>query len=214
MLVYETFTSLQGESTLAGRRCFFIRLAGCNLDCAYCDTRPARDVAAGCERPISELVQQAVESGAGFVEVTGGEPLAAAETPELLRRLLAAGLTVALETNGSLPVKPVPAGVRRIIDYKMPSSGMAERMLPENFTGLTALDEVKMVIGGREDYEFARRVIERFKLAEQPAELLFSPVWGKIEFRDLAAWIIADRLPVRMQIQLHKIIWGADAVGV
>ncbi|MGE4563994.1 MAG: 7-carboxy-7-deazaguanine synthase QueE [Victivallaceae bacterium] len=206
--------SLQGESTHAGRLCFFVRLAGCNLDCSYCDTPAAKPFDAGCVRSVAEIVAEAVASGANFVEVTGGEPLAQADSIELLEALLAAGLEVALETNGSLPLDRVPPGVIRIVDYKLPSSGMAQRMLPENFRRLNGRDEVKFVIGSREDYQAAREVLERFDIAKQTANILYSPVWGAVDFAELASWIIADRLPGRMQIQLHKIIWGPDTSGV
>lgn len=212
--IYETFLSLQGESTRIGRRCFFIRLAGCNLDCSYCDTALARSFDAGEERDIADLVAEAVASGADFVEVTGGEPLAQDAVIGLLETLLAQGFEVALETNGSLPLDRVPEPVIRIVDYKLPSSRMTARMLPENFRSLRPHDEVKFVIGGRADYEAACEAIARFKLAEQTPHLLYSPVWGAVNFAELASWIIADRLPGRMQIQLHKIIWGPETSGV
>jgi len=212
--IYETFLSLQGESTRIGRLCFFIRLAGCNLDCSYCDTAPARSFETGEERSIDELVAEAAASGADFVEVTGGEPLAQDGVIELLEELLARGLEVALETNGSLPLERVPEPVIRIVDYKLPSSRMTARMRPENFRRLRPHDEVKFVIGGRADYEAARVAIAHFELAKQTPNLLYSPVWGAVDFAELASWIIADRLPGRMQIQLHKIIWGPDKPGV
>ncbi len=212
--VFETFLSLQGESTHAGRLCWFIRLAGCNLDCSYCDTRCARSFDAGREVATADLAAAASASGAPLGEVTGGEPLAQSGTPELLERLLATGMDVALETNGAVDIAVVPRGVCRIVDYKLPSSGMADRMLERNFHCLTPRDEVKFVVGSREDYEFAGATIRRFRLPEQTLNLLMSPVWGAVSWEELAGWIIADRLPVRMQLQLHKLIWGADRQGV
>lgn len=214
MQVCETFVSLQGESTFAGEVCFFIRLAGCNLDCAYCDTRPARDPAAGRAATVDELVRQVRAAGVPLVEVTGGEPLCQPETPALLQALLDDGRTVLLETNGAMPLDAVPAGVHRIIDYKLPSSGMEARMLDRNFQSLTAFDEVKFVIGSREDYEAAQAAVARCGLDRQPVRLLISPVWGLVEWPRLAGWLIADRFPGKLQLQQHKLIWGADATGV
>ena len=212
--VFETFLSLQGESTHAGRLCWFIRLAGCNLNCSYCDTRCARSFEAGREMSVADLITAALDSGAPLVEVTGGEPLAQTGTPELLAQLLATGVDVALETNGAVDITSVPPGVCRIVDYKLPSSGMTDRMLEGNFRCLTPRDEVKFVVGSREDYEVAGEVLRRFRLPEQTPNLLMSPVWGAVSWETLAEWIIADRLPARMQLQLHKLIWGADRQGV
>ncbi len=212
--VHETFLSLQGESTFAGALCFFIRLAGCNLDCVYCDTRQARPACAGTDMEIEQLIELASQSGAPLVEVTGGEPLTQPETVLLLQELLDAGFEVLLETNGAVDISVVPEGVHRIVDYKLPDSGMAERMLPENFRCLNSNDEVKFVISSRKDYEFARKVIVEYDLTGQTEKILYSPVWGKVDFQELAQWIIDDRLPGKMQIQMHKIIWGPDKTGV
>ena len=209
--VIECFSSLQGESTCAGRRCFFIRLEGCNLDCNYCDTRYARS--GGVEKSIDELVSLALESEVPLVEITGGEPLLYAETPELCRRLLAEGVEVMIETNGSCDVSVLPPGVRRIIDCKLPDSGMAEKNLYSNFCNLTSLDEVKFVISSRRDFDFALKVISDHRLEESPAELLASPVWGRVSFEELADWVIGAKSRLRMQLQMHKIIWG-DKPGV
>lgn len=212
--IVEQFLSLQGESTHAGRLCYFIRLAGCNLRCSYCDTAIALDFQAGTPVDVAELVDAAVASGAPLVEVTGGEPMAQSGTPELLRALLAAGLEVAMETNGSLPLDAVPEQVIRIVDWKLPSSGMESRMLAANFRQLRPRDEVKFVIGSREDYESAKRVLDEYAIAGQTGNILYSPVWGKIDFEALAGWLIADRLPGRMQIQMHKVVWGPEKTGV
>ena len=209
--VVECFSSLQGESTQAGRRCFFIRLEGCNLDCSYCDTRYASS--GGVEKSIDELVALAVESGVPLVEITGGEPLLEVQVPELCRRLMESGLEVMIETNGSLDVSVLPDGVRRIIDCKLPDSGMAEHNLKSNFTGLTSLDEVKFVISSRRDFDYAMDFIRECRLEESPAALLASPVWGRVSFEELAMWVIESGSRLRMQLQMHKLIWG-DKKGV
>ena len=206
--VCETFTSIQGESSHAGRLCFFIRLSGCPLRCRYCDTAYARDPEVGAERSIDELVREASLTGINLVEITGGEPLAQPESLTLMRKLTEHGFEVLLETSGALPVAAVPEAVRRIIDYKLPSSGMNDRMLPENFRHLRPRDEVKFVIGDAADYDCAAAAVRTFDLAAQTPQILYSPVWGGMPFQELAERIIADRLPGRMQIQLHKIIWG------
>lgn len=211
--IYETFSSIQGESSHAGRPCFFIRLSGCNLRCSYCDTAKAQLPESGREMPLDVLVQAAKESGLKLVEVTGGEPMFQKETPELCRLLLENGFEVLLETNGSLPLDQVPAGVKRIIDWKTPSSGETERMLEENFRDLRKGDEVKFVIADEEDFENAVSVAERFSIAEK-AELLFAPVFGSMKPERLVELILSRKVPARLNLQLHKLIWGADAEGV
>jgi 7-carboxy-7-deazaguanine synthase len=212
--VAETFLSLQGESTWVGLPCFFIRLAGCNLDCRDCDTREARDPAVGTAWGIDALTAAAVAAAVPLAEVTGGEPLAQAATPDLCRALVAAGLTVLVETNGSLPIAPLPPEAIRIMDVKCPSSAMADHLRVANFADLRPQDEVKFVLADRDDYVYARNVMQSHRLAERTANLLFSPAWGLLDPADLAAWILADRLPVRLQLQLHKLLWGADCQGV
>lgn len=209
--VCETFASIQGESTHAGRRCFFIRLAGCSCACSYCDTEYAK--APGKPYRIDELPTLARESGLKLVEITGGEPMEQNETPQLCRRLLDDGFEVLLETNGTIPLDAVPVGVHRIVDCKLPSSGMAERNCADNYALLNADDEVKFVVGSREDFEYAIEVIKNHRLTACGCELLVSPVWGKIEFAELADWVLKSGLPLRMQIQMHKVIWG-DRRGV
>lgn len=204
--VIETFTSIQGESTHAGRRCFFIRLAGCNLRCNYCDTTYAWQ--GGEMRSIENLTADAAASGTGLVEVTGGEPLIHAETIPLLQSLLDAGLEVLMETNGSLSIEAVPAAVRKILDCKLPDSGMAEENFTANYAMLEKHDEVKFVVSSRRDFDWAIDIIDRHQLPEKTANLIFSPVWGRVKFDDLAQWIIDSNRPVRMQLQLHKMIWG------
>jgi len=209
--VIECFSSLQGESTQAGRRCFFIRLEGCNLNCSYCDTEYARS--GGVEKSVSELVELAVASKVPLVEITGGEPLLEKELPELCSRLMDRGLEVMIETNGSMDVSVIPEGVRRIIDCKLPGSGMDKFNMYGNFSGLTALDEVKFVVSSKEDFDFALEVISRCGLEESPAALLASPVWGRVSFEELAGWVIESGSRLRMQLQMHKLIWG-DKKGV
>lgn len=209
--VIETFASIQGESTHAGRRCFFIRLAGCNLRCTYCDTAYAWE--GGSMQDIAGLTDIAVASGCEVVEVTGGEPLIHPETPALLQALLDAGMEVLLETNGSVSIENVPAQVRKIVDCKTPGSGMAEKNCWENFALLQPHDEVKFVISGADDFQWSIGIIDRYKLAEKTPNLIFSPIWCKVEFEELAQWVIECGRPVRMQLQLHKLIWG-DRKGV
>ena len=204
----EHFLSLQGESTHAGRRCYFLRLAGCNLRCRYCDTQYAWERSAGTPRETEELTALVLASGCPLVEVTGGEPLIQEGTPELCRRLLDVGLEVLLETNGSLPLESIPPEVRKIVDCKLPGSGMADRNCTANYARLLPHDEVKFVTGSREDFDFAMEVIRRYRLAEKTPNLLFSPVWGRIAPEELARWVIDSGAPIRMQLQMHKVLWG------
>ena len=209
--VCETFSSIQGESTRAGRKCFFIRLAGCSLDCSYCDTAYAKS--GGTDATVEELVQRAHDSGLELVEITGGEPLEQPETPQLCRALLDAGFEVLLETNGAQMLDEVPSGVAKIVDCKLPSSGMAERMREENYALLGPGDEVKFVVSSHRDFEYAVEVTKRFDLAGTGCALLVSPVWGEVELPELAKWIMECDAPFRMQLQMHRIIWG-DKRGV
>ncbi|MBO5667598.1 MAG: radical SAM protein [Lentisphaeria bacterium] len=209
--VVETFASIQGESTHAGRKCFFIRLAGCNLRCNYCDTVYAWD--GGTARSVDFLVREVKNSGLDLVEVTGGEPLIHAETPELLQALLDAGKEVLLETNGSVSIAGIPAAVRKILDCKTPGSGMSDCNDFNNYQLLQAHDEVKFVISGRDDFDWAAGIIEKYRLWQKTENLIFSPVWGRVTFEELAQWVVDCPLPVRMQLQMHKLIWG-DRKGV
>jgi len=214
LFVKETFSSVQGESTHAGRLCFFIRLAGCNLGCAYCDTPEAKAPSSGLEVSVAELVRLAEESGLKLVEITGGEPLLQDATPALCAALLARNFEVMVETNGSLPISTLPEGVVRVMDCKCPSSGESGSNLHGNFAFLTAKDEVKFVIGGREDYDFALSLIRSERLDAKTRNLLLSPVAGRLDHQLLASWMLEDKVPARFHIQLHKIIWGQDAKGV
>ena len=211
LLVCETFASIQGESTHAGRRCFFIRLSGCSHRCSYCDTAYAWT--GGEALSVETLVERAKRTGIPLVEVTGGEPMEQRETPRLSRELLNAGFEVLLETNGAHDLGEIPQGVRRIIDCKTPSSGMAERHDFGNFERLRDTDEIKFVVGSRGDFDYAVKVVSDYDLANKKCELLISPVCGKVNLADLAAWVLASGLPLRMQLQMHKIVWG-DRRGV
>lgn len=204
--VIETFTSLQGESTQAGRRCFFIRLSGCNLNCNYCDTGYARS--GGRDESVETLLETARRSGCRLVEVTGGEPLAQGDTPELCRRLTESGFETMLETNGSLSIAAVPETVRRILDCKLPGSGMAESNLYDNYDLLTPRDEVKFVMSDRRDFDFALGIVRRHRLDQKGCPLLAGAVAGRLEPAELAGWILEQQAPFRLQIQLHKVLWG------
>ncbi len=209
--VIETFSSIQGESTHAGRRCFFIRLAGCNLQCNYCDTTYAWH--GGVERQVDDLVSEAAASGMDVVEITGGEPLIHPALPLLVQALLDKALPVLVETNGSMDISILPRSCCRIVDCKTPGSGMADQNLWSNFSHLTPDDEVKFVVSSAADFEWSLEVIKKWKLAEKTRNLIFSPVWGRISFEELAALVMKSPLPVRMQLQMHKLIWG-DKKGV
>ncbi|MDR0933441.1 MAG: radical SAM protein [Victivallales bacterium] len=213
MRLVESFTSLQGESTHAGRICHFLRLAGCNLSCNYCDTRYAQSFDAGEAATVDDLINLAQNSGVKLVEITGGEPLASKETPELCRRLINAGFEVLLETNGSLSIAEIPREVCKIVDCKLPDSGMAEANDVSNYDLLTSHDEIKFVVSSRADFDWALEEIKRYNLESKCPNLLFSPVWGRVKFADLAEWVVKSRAPIRMQLQMHKQIWG-DRPGV
>ena len=209
--ISETFVSLQGEGAWAGWPCFFIRLSGCNLRCSYCDTRYAYTERE--KRDIPGLIEEWKQSRIDLVEVTGGEPLLQPGTFILLRALLNEGAKVLLETNGSLPLSDVPREVIKIVDRKTPGSGMEKFWLEKNLRWLNQGDQLKFVITDQEDYEWARDEVLRLCLWCY-TEILFSPVWGKgLAPSDLAGWIVADRLPVRFQVQLHKVLWG-DKKGI
>ena len=209
--VCETFYSILGESTFQGQPAFFIRLTGCNLRCRYCDTPYAYE--GGRETALAALVKAARPGASRLVLVTGGEPLLQAETLPLLSRLDEAGLTVLLETNGSLPIREVDARVHRILDVKCPGSGMAEHNLWDNLELLTPRDEVKFVISDHTDFAWSLQVIREYHLSGR-LPLLISPVFGQVPAQEAAAWVLKSRLPLRLNLQLHKYIWGPEARGV
>jgi 7-carboxy-7-deazaguanine synthase len=209
--VCETFVSLMGESSFAGQPGFFIRLSGCNLRCRYCDTTYAYE--AGVGRTLESLVAEAEATGLGLVLVTGGEPLLQADTPRLLTSLVDRGLTVLLETNGSRPLGRGDGRVHRIMDLKCPASGMAGHNYLKNLQYLTPTDELKCVVADRRDFDWALETIRPYRPWERHP-VLFSPAFGLLSPRDLAAWIVAAKLPLRLNLQLHKYIWGPEARGV
>ena len=211
LVVCETFASLMGESTRAGVPAYFIRLMGCNLRCRYCDTAYAYE--GGHEMTVARLVEMARAQPYRLALVTGGEPLLQAETPVLLTDLLDAGFTVCLETNGSLPIDAVDARVHRILDVKCPGSDMADHNDWGNLPLLTSRDEVKFVVADQLDFTWSLEVIKYFQLAER-LPVLISPVFGQVSLQEAAAWILATRLPVRLNLQLHKYIWGPEARGI
>ncbi len=211
LYVTEIFHSIQGESTHAGVPCVFIRLAGCNLRCSWCDTTYAFHE--GRPMTIEGVLEEVARHPCGTVEVTGGEPLLQPEAIPLMAELLRRGQRVLLETGGSLPVEDVPEGVVRIIDVKCPGSGESHRNRWENLDRLRPGDELKFVVRDREDYLWAARVVRERGLHEKAA-VLFSPVHGECDPAHLAQWILEDGLPVRLQVQLHKVLWPGILRGV
>jgi 7-carboxy-7-deazaguanine synthase len=211
--IHEIYQSIQGESTLAGMPCTFVRLAGCPLRCTYCDTLPAIPFDSGKSMAIDDVVAQVESLANPLVLVTGGEPLAQKTCIDLLQKLLDTGATVQLETSGSLDISTVPIAVRKVIDIKTPGSGEEKRNRWQNLQYLHAHDEIKFVLTNQADYVWAKHVIHE-KLQQTPATILLSPCWGALNPEDLCAWILRDKLAVRMQIQMHKVIWGAEKTGV
>ncbi|THJ25022.1 MAG: 7-carboxy-7-deazaguanine synthase QueE [Nitrospira sp. CG24E] len=211
MRVTEIFHSIQGESSYAGQPCVFVRLTGCPLRCTWCDTDYA--FYGGRECSIDEILAQVQDYGCRLVEVTGGEPLAQAECLPLMTRLCDAGYRVLLETSGAIDIAPVDPRVHVILDVKCPGSGMGERMHWPNLSRLAAKDEVKFVLADRADYDWAREILAQHDLAGR-CMVHFSPVFGSLDLRELAEWILADHLPVRFQLQMHKYIWAPDMRGV
>ncbi|MGB6524958.1 MAG: radical SAM protein [Candidatus Acidiferrales bacterium] len=228
MFITEIFKSIQGESSYAGLPCIFVRLTGCNLRCKWCDTAYAFH--GGTRHSLDEVLSRVRElskarNGAAgevrLIEITGGEPLLQPETPELARRLLGEGYTVLIETSGEKDVSTLPREVVKIVDVKCPDSGEFGTFRLANLEALEQKDEVKFVIASRRDYEFARQFLAEHGLAERVHEILFSPVfadpegtWPAMDARALAEWILADNLPVRLGLQLHKFIWDPAMHGV
>ena len=211
LTVNEIFHSIQGESTRAGNPCVFVRLTACDLRCTWCDTPYAFHE--GRKMSIDDVVKAVDEYGCPLVEITGGEPLLQDDVYPLMERLLDAGHTVLLETGGHRPIDRVPADVVKIVDVKCPGSGESAKNCWANLDVLAPHDEVKFVIADRADYEFARGVVTT-KLAGRSGAVLFSPVHGTLNPQTLAEWVLADRLPVRVQLQLHKLIWDPATRGV
>lgn len=212
LIINEIFHSIQGESLYAGCPCVFIRLTGCNLRCAYCDTSYA--YSEGTEMDMDTLMNHIASYPCNMVEITGGEPLFQKNTPILVSRLLSAGYTVLMETNGSYDTNIIDKRCIKIVDMKCPSSGESHRNLLDNMDALGPADQIKFVIQNREDYLFAKQVIETHSFPFDMHHILFSPVSGDLAPQDLARWIIDDGLSVRLHLQLHKYIWPDVQRGV
>ena len=210
VVVKEIYLSLQGESSHQGLLCAFVRLTGCHLRCTYCDSEFA--FRGGERMKNDEVVRRVLALKTPRVEVTGGEPLLQPGVYPLMEQLLAAGLIVMLETSGAIDVRLVPPAVHKIVDLKTPSSGESDRNDYRVLDSMNANDELKLVIGSREDYEWARAQLD--KTRGKPFSVLFSTVFGKLEPAKLAEWIVEDRLPVRFQLQQHKYLWDPNARGV
>jgi 7-carboxy-7-deazaguanine synthase len=212
LTVNEIFHSIQGESSWAGVPCVFVRLTACDLRCAWCDTPYA--FSEGRKRGVEDVIAEVERYSCTLVEVTGGEPLLQDDVYPLMQSLIERGHTVLLETGGHVSLDRVPPAVVTIMDIKCPGSGESHRMDWGNLGRLKPTDEAKFVIRDRADYEYARQVVRDRQLAGRVRAVLFSPVHGVLDPRDLAAWLLEDRLPVRLQLQVHKYIWGATTRGV
>jgi 7-carboxy-7-deazaguanine synthase len=211
MRVTEIFHSIQGESTYAGQPCVFVRLTGCPLRCTWCDTEYA--FYGGSEVALEDIVAKVGSYGCRLVEITGGEPLAQSEAFALISRLCDQTFDVLIETSGAIDTASVDPRAHLILDVKCPASGMSDRMHWPNLSRVTEKDEVKFVLADRSDYEWARQVLMDHEVANR-CTVLMSPVFGALDPRQLAEWVLADRLPVRVQLQLHKFIWAPDMRGV
>jgi len=209
--VNEIFFSIQGESTLVGKPTVFVRTTHCNLRCTYCDTKYA--YWEGEVKTLDAILEEIKKYETEYVCITGGEPLLQKATIELMQRLLDMKYTVSLETNGSLSIKDVPLAVVKVLDIKCPVSGEQDRMAWENFDLLRPHDNIKFVVGSREDFDWAQEICQRHTLHEK-GTVLYSPVYGKVKPADLASWILKAKAPVTMQMQLHKEIWGPNEKGV
>ncbi len=209
--VNEIFYSIQGESTYAGRPCVFVRLTACNLRCRWCDTEYA--FYEGEALTVEQVLEKVRAYKCSLVEITGGEPLLQEDVHPLIDRLLLEGFEVLIETGGSLDISGLDPRVVKIVDLKAPGSGMERHNNLDNVRYLDRKDQVKFVVADRRDYEWAKRMMAEHALAEK-AQVLFSPVFGELHPRELAEWILADRLPARLQIQLHKYLWEPNQRGV
>ena len=209
--VNEIYHSIQGESSKSGLPCVFVRLTYCNLRCTYCDTEYA--FYEGEDKTIEEIINEVKEFNCKLVEVTGGEPLVQKECLELMKLLCDEGFDVMLETGGSLPIKDIDERVLIIMDLKCPSSKMEKKNLYENIDYLKPKDELKFVIGNREDYDWSKEIISKYDLKNK-SEIIFSVVFSELEPVSLVNWIIEDKLDVRYQLQMHKYIWHPEAKGV
>jgi len=212
MKICEIFYSIQGESTFLGLPCIFIRTSGCNLKCLYCDTRFAYEE--GYEIKAQEILEKIKNYNCNLIEITGGEPLLQEEVYGFIEKALKMKYLILFETNGSLPVNRLPEEVIKILDIKCPGSGQSEMMDFNNLSHLNRNDQVKFVIMDENDYNWAKKIIEENNLTSITENILFSPVYGILDPKKLAEWILKDNLNVRLQVQMHKIIWGHNAKGV
>ena len=211
--VNEIFKSIQGESSHAGFPCTFVRLTGCNLRCSYCDTRYAYDE--GVELAIEDIMEKVSGHACTLVEITGGEPLLQEDTLPLISNLIDKGFRVLLETNGTLDISRVDPRCLRIVDVKLPASGEAEKNYLRNINMLHHGDELKFVVGIKKDYDYAKKIMQSIPEAIKDEIIVnFSPIFGIMEPGRLAGWILADCLPVRLNLQLHKVLWPHDMGGV
>ncbi|OGQ52617.1 MAG: hypothetical protein A3J24_04810 [Deltaproteobacteria bacterium RIFCSPLOWO2_02_FULL_53_8] len=209
MYINEIFRSIQGESTYAGLPCVFVRLAGCNLACSWCDTPYAQTMFKAADMTVDDVISEVKKHACRLVEVTGGEPMMQEETDELVKRLLDGGYTVLVESNGSVSFEGLDARAVKVVDVKCPASGHAGTFLVENIGLLTKDDEVKFVIADRRDYDFAKKFIEDY-LHDATLKVLFAPVSPGLAPKELAEWILKDGLCVRLQLQMHKYVWGNE----
>ncbi len=212
LVIHEIYASIQGESTFAGLPCTFVRTTGCNLRCSWCDTTQA--FYGGTRTPRREVLARALAFGTPLVELTGGEPLLQPGSFELMRELCDAGRTVLVETSGEADVSRVDTRVHKIMDLKAPGSGESHRNRWSNLEHITARDELKFVLTSSEDYEWMRAVIAEHALPARTPNLLASCVFGKLQPKQLVEWVMADALPVRVQLQMHKYIWAPETQGV
>lgn len=212
LMIHEIYASIQGESSFAGVPCTFVRTTGCNLRCSWCDTTQAFH--GGKKMARAEVLSAALATGTPLVELTGGEPLLQAGVLPLMRELCDAGKTVLIETSGERDISQIDPRVHRIVDLKAPGSGESDKVRWENLLHLTQRDELKLVLSDRRDYEWARELLGRERLDTRAGQLLFSPVHGVLDPRELVSWVLEDRLPVRVNLQLHKYVWDKDTQGV
>ena len=212
LTINEIYESIQGESTWAGERCVFVRLTFCDLRCNYCDTEYA--FYEGKKQTLNEIVDLVEKFECPLVEITGGEPLLQKNVLPLMSMLCDRGHTVLLETSGAHDISPVDPRVHRIMDLKTPGSGEVNKNLWSNIEHLTGLDEVKFVIGSREDYDWSVDKVRAFALTKRCHAVLFSPIWGRIDPRQIVEWMLANKLDVRFQLQMHKFIWSPTQRGV
>jgi 7-carboxy-7-deazaguanine synthase len=212
LTINEIYESIQGESTWAGLPCVFVRLTFCDLRCTYCDTEYA--FYAGTKRTVDDIAAEVLAMDCPLVEITGGEPLLQKNVLPLMAKLCDAGRTVLIETSGAHDISRIDPRVHRIMDLKTPSSGECARNLFSNIAHLNKGDEVKFVLGSREDYEWARAQVTEHELDKRAGAVLLSAVFGRIDPRDIVEWMLADKLPARFQLQMHKFIWDPKTKGV